>query len=307
LTEPVALDPQILATLNDQLWRRVGITQTFDRLLVEAVVLHPGPIPGVRQAAGKNLTGGAAKFYEMSFPQLMRDLIKRGVLLEKNATLAVHPGFVEKIRQVLAGQAAGQSHVEPTPGMTIEGLQALADQRAEREKLAKAQRARETPEKGEKGEKGEKAPKAAKGATTRKSSTEPRKRAASSATTEDGGEAASAAKSPAAKAAPAPAPTPHRTAAHTLFTSLRINKLLDVLDTGSMNHDQLAGRLDLPKRDLERFLSVADALGLTRLNGPLIELHWQGRELAKTTAADRRVKVTDYVKMLRDKATELDA
>lgn len=292
MTEPVALDPQILASLNDQLWRRVGITQTFDRLLVEAVVLHPGPIPGVRQAAGKNLTGGAAKFYEMSFPQLMRDLIKRGVLVEKNALLAVHPGFVEKIRQVLAGQAAGQSHVEPTPGMTIEGLQVLADLRAEREKLAKAQRAREAPEKSEK------ATKTAKGATTRKSSAEPRKRASSSAPTDEG----SAAPAPAA-----PAPAVHRTAAHTLFTSLRINKLLDVLDTGSMNHDQLGGRLDLNKRDLERFLSVADALGLTRLNGPLIELHWQGRELAKTTAADRRVKVTDYVKMLRDKAAELDA
>lgn len=292
MTEPVALDPQILASLNDQLWRRVGITQTFDRLLVEAVVLHPGPIPGVRQAAGKNLTGGAAKFYEMSFPQLMRDLIKRGVLVEKNALLAVHPGFVEKIRQVLAGQAAGQSHVEPTPGMTIEGLQVLADLRAEREKLAKAQRAREAPEKSEK------ATKSAKGATTRKSSAEPRKRASSSTTTDEG----SAAPTPAA-----PAPAVHRTAAHTLFTSLRINKLLDVLDTGSMNHDQLGGRLDLNKRDLERFLSVADALGLTRLNGPLIELHWQGRELAKTTAADRRVKVTDYVKMLRDKAAELDA
>lgn len=292
MTEPVALDPQILASLNDQLWRRVGITQTFDRLLVEAVVLHPGPIPGVRQAAGKNLTGGAAKFYEMSFPQLMRDLIKRGVLVEKNALLAVHPGFVEKIRQVLAGQAAGQSHVEPTPGMTIEGLQVLADLRAEREKLAKAQRAREAPEKSEK------ATKTAKGATTRKSSAEPRKRASSSTTTDEG----SAAPAPAA-----PAPAVHRTAAHTLFTSLRINKLLDVLDTGSMNHDQLGGRLDLNKRDLERFLSVADALGLTRPNGPLIELHWQGRELAKTTAADRRVKVTDYVKMLRDKAAELDA
>lgn len=297
MTESVALDPQILASLNDQLWRRVGITQTFDRLLVEAAVLHPGPIPGVRQAAGKNLTGGAAKFYEMSFPQLMRDLIKRGVLVEKNALMAVHPAFADKIRQVLAGQAAGQSHVEPTPGMTIEGLQALADLRAEREKLVKAQRAREAPEKSEK------APKAAKGATTRKSSAEPRKRAASSASTDEG----DAVTSFAAPAPAAPAPAVHRTDAHTLFTSLRINKLLDVLDTGSMNHDQLGGRLDLNKRDLERFLSVADALGLTRLNGPLIELHWQGREFAKTTAADRRVKVTDCVKMLRDKAAELDA
>ncbi len=298
MTEPVALDPQILATLNDQLWRRVGITQTFDRLLVEAVVLHPGPIPGVRQAAGKNLAGGAAKFYEMSFPQLMRDLIKRTVLLEKNATLSLHPSFIEKIRQVLAGQAAGQSHVEPTPGMTIEGLQALADQRAEREKLAKAQRVREAPEK---------APKAPKGTTTRKSGTEPRKRASTaSPAAEEAASPGSSGGTP-ASATPAAPPTPHRTAVHTLFTSLRINKLLDVLDTGSMNHDQLAGRLDLNKRDLERFLSVADALGLTRLNGPLIELHWQGRELAKTTAADRRVKVTDYVKMLRDKAAELDA
>jgi hypothetical protein len=297
LTEPVSIDPQILTTLNDQLWRRVGITQTFDRLLVIAAVQHPGPVAGVRHAAGTSLTGGAAKFYEMSFPQLLRDLIKRAVLVEKAGNLALSPVFIEKIRQVIAGQAAGQSHVEPTPGITMEDLQVLADQRAEREKASKSTRspaAKKTP-----GEKAEKAPKG-----TKKATGEPRKRAGKD-TSEGGTATLPSNSSPVTQLAPAR--IVHRTPVKELFTSLRINKLLDVLDTGSINHDQLGTRLDLSKTDLERFVQVAEALGVTRLNGPLIELHWQGRELAKTTAADRRVKVTDAVKMLRDKAAELDA
>jgi hypothetical protein len=298
LTEPVSIDPQILTTLNDQLWRRVGITQTFDRLLVIAAVQHPGPAAGVRHAAGTSLTGGAAKFYEMSFPQLLRDLIKRAVLVEKAGNLSLSPAFIEKIRQVIAGQAAGQSHVEPTPGITMEDLQILADQRAEREKASKSTRAPSAKKAA-----GEKAEKPAKG-TTKKATGEPRKRAGKD--TSEG-----AASTPPSHSAPVtqlpPARIVHRTPVKELFTSLRINKLLDVLDTGSMNHDQLGGRLDLSKVDLERFVQVAEALGVTRQNGPLIELHWQGRELAKTSAADRRVKVTDAVKMLRDKAAELDA
>lgn len=296
MTEPVSIDPQILTTLNDQMWRRVGITQTFDRLLVIAAVQHPGPVAGIRQAAGRSLQGGAAKFYEMSFPQLLRDLVKRAVLMEKSGTLVLAPAFIEKIRQVLAGQAAGQSHVEPTPGVTMEDLQVLADQRAEREKSTRSTRApaAKKPPK-EPGEKPARAPK--------KTGAEPRKRAAAA----PGDTSAPSPTHSTPVTAAAPPPIVHRTPANVLFTSLRINKLLDVLDTGSMNHDQLGARLDMSRKDLERFLAVAEALGLTRPNDSLIELHWQGRELAKTSAADRRVKVTDCVKMLRDKAAELDA
>lgn len=291
MTEPVSIDSQILAALNDQLWRRVGITQTFDRLLVLAAAANPGPIAGVREAAGRTLAPGAARFYEMSFPQLLRDLVKRSVLVEKGGNLHLSPVFEDKLRQLLAGQAAGQSHVDPTPGVTMEDLQHLADQRAEREKAARAARAKDT----------RKTEKPAREPGAKKSASEPRKRAGAPAPGSTAGEA------PAPPPAPAPAPTPHRTPANTLFTSLRMNKLIDTLDTGSLNQDQLAARLDLSRKDLERFLAVAESLGLTRANGPLIELHWQGRELAKTTAADRRVKVTDCVKMLRDKAAEMDA
>ena len=299
MLEPVSIDPQILTTLNDQMWRRVGITQTFDRLLVIAAVQHPGPLAGIRQAAGRSLQGGAAKFYEMSFPQLLRDLIKRAVLMEKSGTLILAPTFIEKVRQVLAGQAAGQSHVQPTPGVTMEDLQVLADQRAEREKATRSTRAPAV--KKEPKEPGEKP--ARRATAAKKTGAEPRKRAAPAPGDTSPPSPTHSSPIPASM----PPPVVHRTPANSLFTSLRINKLLDVLDTGSMNHEQLGTRLDMSRKDLERFLSVAEALGLTRPNDTLIELHWQGRELAKTSAGDRRVKVTDCVKMMRDKDSELDA
>ena len=34
MSDPVALDPEALGQLDDQQWRRLGVTQTFDRLLV---------------------------------------------------------------------------------------------------------------------------------------------------------------------------------------------------------------------------------------------------------------------------------
>ncbi len=289
MTEQVSPLHQSLAALSDQLWRRVGITQAFDRLLVDAAAAHPGPVAGVRQAAGRSLTAGAARFYDMSFPQLLRDLVKRGVLVEKAGQVSLAAGFIEKIQGVLASQAAGQSHVEPTPGVTMEDLQSLADLRAEREKATKSTR---TPSpKKPAGEKTTKAP---------KSGTTPRKRAGKEPDP-------NLPEAPAVAKAAQAASAPHRAPVSGLFTSLRINKLLDVLDTGSLNPEQLADRLDMPKRDLERFLSVSESLGITRRNGSLVELHWQGLELARTTTADRRVKVTDAVKSLRDKAAELDA
>ena len=54
-----------LQALDDQKWRRLGITQTFDRLLVASAACHPGPPAEVIQHASKGLTGGAAKFWDL--------------------------------------------------------------------------------------------------------------------------------------------------------------------------------------------------------------------------------------------------
>ena len=261
MSELAAIDPSALTVLNDQLWRRLGITQTFDRLLVEATVINPGPVAGVRAGAGRGLLGGAAKFYEMTFPQLLRDLLKRSILKEAGGQLALDPLFADKLRKLVSDQLAGRSHVEPTPGVTVEDILVAQKDRAERDKIQKAAERRAAPKiaKGEKAEKAEKTEKAAKKAATG------------------------------------------------LITSQRVNKLVDVLDHGALNKDQLGPRLDLRGLDLERFLRITEADGITRLNGPNVELHWNGRELARTSGAERRSALLDRVKLLRDKAVEIDA
>ena len=293
MSELAAIDPSALTVLNDQLWRRLGITQTFDRLLVEATVINPGPVAGVRAGAGRGLLGGAAKFYEMTFPQLLRDLLKRSILKEAGGQLALDPLFADKLRKLVSDQLAGRSHVEPTPGVTVEDILVAQKDRAERDKIQKAAERRAAPKiaKGEKAEKAEKTEKAAKKAAT------PGKRA-SKKTSDD----AAPVVQP-----PSTAPAMPATPGSGLITSQRVNKLVDVLDHGALNKDQLGPRLDLRGLDLERFLRITEADGITRLNGPNVELHWNGRELARTSGAERRSALRDRVKLLRDKAVEIDA
>ncbi len=282
MTEAVTIEASTLSVLNDQMWRRLGVTQTFDRLLIEAAARSPGPIAGVREAAGRTLQGGAAKFYEMTFPQIQRDLIKRSLLAEKGGQLSLDPAFAERVRRMVHDHSSGASRVQPTPGVTIESIEESKEKRAEREKAQKSA-TRKAP--------ADKAAKAAKTPGT------PKKRASSK------GEGAAPPVVPSeAESAPQ-----RRISANDLFTSQRVNKLLECLDTGSLNVEQLGSRLGLGGNDLQRFLAVSEAEGLTRPNATMVELHWKGRELARTQSADRRVVVMDTVKLLRDRAQESES
>ena len=47
MSEPIKLDAEVFSQLDDQQWRRLGVTQTFDRLLIEAVGTAPGPAAAI--------------------------------------------------------------------------------------------------------------------------------------------------------------------------------------------------------------------------------------------------------------------
>ena len=277
MSEPVVFDPESLAQLDDQQWRRLGVTQTFDRLLVDAAASQPGTSAEVRDHAGRNLTGGAAKFWELSFPQMKRDLVRKRILVENAGELGLHPDFADRIQRLLHAVETQASRVEPTPGVTLEELTARA---AQRERQAKA----------------------AKRSTSRRSST------GSTARTRA---AAAPKKRPAAKpdptaitlSAPAPAPTPTVAPPKKLFTTRTVNTLLDRLDNTALNKTQLGGRIGLRGADLERFLEVTAQLEITRFKrDDLVELHWEGRKLAKTSGGDRRMAVIGLVEQLRGAA-----
>jgi hypothetical protein len=280
LTEPVVFEPSQIDPLTDQHWRRLGITQTFERLLVESAAVLPGERGQVRDHAGRNLKGGAAKFWEMSFPQILRDLQRRGVL-SGDDTLGLAPDFADRLREILDQEASESSHVSPTPGVTLEEIQLRAAERDAREKTTKK--------------------------TSTRSSTASRKNSSSAADVaptvrRDSGESETRARQ---RNAPAQR---RETPANELFNSTRVNRLLDSLEAGSISHEQLGRKLKIGSHDLQRFLQVTHDLGLTRggADGELIQLHWQGRELARTSTGDRRMAVIATVKSLREKAGELD-
>ena len=80
------------AQLNDHLWRRLGVTETFERLLVEAAGVQPGPSADVAAYASRNLSGGAARFWELSWNKLERDLCRKRVLIVRSNG-ALHDEF----------------------------------------------------------------------------------------------------------------------------------------------------------------------------------------------------------------------
>ena len=63
--------------LGDSEWRRLGVTQTFERLLVEATASQPGSPDDVAAFAGRTLTGGGAKFWELGRANLQADLCRK--------------------------------------------------------------------------------------------------------------------------------------------------------------------------------------------------------------------------------------
>ncbi len=284
MQDTVAIDPDALGQLDDQQWRRLGVTQTFDRLLVEAAATAPGAPEAVRDHAGRALTGGAAKFWELSFPQMKRDLARKRVLTERDGALTLHPEFAERLERLLHSIETGASRVEPTPGVTLEELTARSAERAKREKAAKSSRTRSS------------------GATSR--TTSKAKAAADAAPSRR-----KSGPSEQAIALSAPAPTPTVAPPKKLFTTRTVNTLLDRLDNTALNKSQLSERLSLRGADLERFLEVTGELDITRLKrGDLVELHWEGRKLAKTSGGDRRMTIIGLVDKLRAHAAgETDA
>ena len=79
-----------------------------------------------------------------------------------------------------------------------------------------------------------------------------------------------------------------------------MNRLLDRLDNSSLSKSQLGTRLDLSGSGLERFFQVCEANELIRIvRSDFVELHWRGREFARTADADRRMAVLGLVKELR--------
>ncbi len=288
MSETVVIDPETLSKLDDQLWRRLGITQTFDRLLVEATASNPGAPAEVQSVAGRALQGGAAKFWEMSFPQIKKDLCRRGVLAESTGNLTLADDFADKLSRLIHDVDEGVSRVEPTPGVTLDDVMKKAAEREEKEKARKSAARK---------------PRARKTSST---STTPRKR--SGAKSDDAADAADAAESAEADAAKAaassrPAPAARVAPPNKLFTTIKVNKLLDHLDNTTLARTQLGQRLELSGANLERFLEVTGALDITRIErDDLVQLHWRGRELAQTSSADRRMTVHDLVRELRKHA-----
>lgn len=277
MSDPVVFDPDALRQLDDQQWRRLGVTQTFDRLLVEAAATAPGAAEAVRDHAGRSLSGGAARFWELSFPQMKRDLVRKRVLAESGGQLALHPDFGERVERLLHDIETSASHVEPTPGVTLEELTARAAEREKQVKAARRARSRSS------------------GSTRRTSSAStPKKRSAAEKTPEATAVTVSA---------PAPKPTPTVAPPKKLFTTRTVNTLLDRLDNTALNKSQLSGRINLRGADLDRFLEVTAQLDITRFKrDDLVELHWEGRKLAKTSGGDRRMAVIGLVDKLREAA-----
>ena len=273
MTELASFQEATLNILGDSEWRRLGVTQTFERLLVEATAAQPGTPDEVAAHAGRALTGGGAKFWELSRVNLQSDLCRKRVLIVQSGALTLHPEFAGRLQKMIDDMESGVSRVEPTPGVTIESIM---EQTAERE------RRQQKPK-----------PRAAKPAKRATGASTPKKRSSG----QDG-------------SAPTQVTRVSQTATMTpdlpvkkIFTSIRINRMLDHLDNNSLSTTQLGGRLDLSGNPLSRFLDVTGKLEIVRVSRDnLVELHWRGREVVRTTSADRRMAVLGLVDELREAA-----
>ncbi len=277
----VTISAEDMKLLTEQHWRRLGITQTFDRLLVHAAATNPASAEEVRDFAGKSMGEAAARFWQMSFPDTRKDLCRRAVLAEAEGILGLEPAFAERVTRMFDELKSGQSHVAPTSGLTVEEVVARQKARADRDQPApKAKprpRAASTPNR------------------TRRADATPKTRSAER-------------PQPTLARPAAPAPLPVRGLPPTkLFTNKRLNTMLDRLDAGALLRSQLASRLALGATDLLAFLKGTDGLELTReTRGDMVELHFGGRELAKLSGGDRRMGLIQAVKSLRANAEEVE-
>jgi hypothetical protein len=275
VTEPYAIDTTAIGAFTDKIWRRVGVTQSFEILLVQAALTNPGTPTDVANVAGQQLSGGAARFWDLSREQLQRDLCRRRILVEQAGVLKAHPEFTEKLTRVLEAHEAGVSRVEPTPGVTLEDV-------------LRASEAQET-------------------AATRRSATARSRKASAIRSGRPGNLAKPQKRSTASEldalgADPVVPKAVENTAssAKQMYTSNRVNRLLDHLDDTTLSTTQLGRRLELSSGQLSTFLEVTNSVQVTRVSKDnLVELHWRGRELVRTTSADRRMAVLNLVKELR--------
>ena len=288
MAEPFVINATAVQALSDQVWRRIGVTQTFERLLVEAALTTPGSSDAVSEVAAQTLSGGAARFWDLSRDQLERDLCRRRILIKRDGILQAHEEFAERLNRIMDDHEAGVSRVAPTPGVTIEEVmrQSELNQQAAAKKEA-----------------------AKKAAAKKRSTTgtgRPRRSSGLAKPIKRPG-AQSPALGTAEVAQPEPPPPAAPTPAKRLFTSNRVNRLLDHLDDTVLSTAQLASRLELTGSQVKEFLSVTDTLQVTRVSKDnLVDLHWRGREVVRTTSVDRRMTVIDLVKELRTTAESED-
>ena len=266
-------------------WKRLGITQAFDLLLVKACLEAGGTEEDLKCRAGRELSGGALKFWEMSFSELVRDLTRQDILLKEDDILGLHPDFSDRLTRTQQHFEEQVSRVVLNENVSLEQIEARAKARAARATKPKAKSVT---------------------SSSRASRVGPAKRAAvvDPSGTEDLSAPSAAATDQASGSTSILNATPRHSsgpkAPVKIFTSIRMNRLLDRLDNSSLSKNQLGTRLDLSGSGLERFFHVCEANDLIRIvRSDFVELHWRGREFARTADAERRMAVLGLVKELR--------
>lgn len=278
--------PQRDTKVPIDVWKRLGITQTFDLLLVRACLSHAGSTAAIKERASEQLSGQALTFWEMSFGDVVRDLTRRKIIAQTDGQLTLHDEFIARLTQAKAKYDDRSSRVVQSEGMTLADIEAHAQRREER-----AERERERQKNAKK-----------KVQAPRAAPIRPAKRAKA----HNGDEIL---KTTEAIAGVRPVTTRESTAREALspqklLTSIRVNRLFDRLEHSTLSKTQLAQRLDLPMREFDRFAQICVDAELVRIvRGDLMELHWRGREYATKRDADRRMSVLELVKELRNIAT----
>lgn len=289
MTEPAIIPAERMNQLTDQLWRRLGLSETFDRLVVRQVASEPGASADLLAQASAGMGAGAAKFFGLTFDKLIDTLTRKEVLQIADGILQLTPAFAERIERAIEDEEQGVSRVEPTPGVTIDDLKRRGVERAQRESSTARGRGATHSRAA-----------AAQAKVARIKSTQPRARRASKDKAEAGPRVATPAARRPTPVRSAMAP-PRETPAKELFNSRKLNRLLDSLDA-PLFKDQVGRKLELRGADLDRFLEITAAVELVRLvHDDMVELHWRGRELARTRDGDRRMALVGIVQELRDR------